>query len=63
MVAVYDARGAHVATLVNEVVGAGAHTVRWSGTDASGRNVGSGVYFARIAHGGAVRTEKLVLLK
>jgi hypothetical protein len=42
---------------------AGAHSVRWAGNDASGRIVSSGLYFARVEHGGVSRAEKLVLLK
>lgn len=62
-VSVYDPRGSLVTTIVNEVKAAGTYSARWSGTNVSGRVVSSGVYFARIEHGGAVQTNKLVLLK
>ncbi len=63
-VAIYDARGARVATLVNnEVLGAGAYRTEWNGRLDSGRPVASGIYFARIEQHGAVRTQKMVLLK
>jgi hypothetical protein len=58
-VRVYDARGAHVATLVDGGKAAGAFSVDWN----PGAAVSSGVYFARIQHNGAVRTKKMVLLK
>jgi hypothetical protein len=62
-VAVYDSRGSFVAALVEEESEAGVHQAQWAGTDASGHVVSSGVYFARIQHSGATRTQKLVLLK
>jgi flagellar hook assembly protein FlgD len=63
-VAVYDARGAHVATLVDKADRpAGAYTIEWSGRDDRGAMVSSGVYFARIGQAGAARTKKMVLLK
>jgi hypothetical protein len=62
-VAVYDVRGVHIATLVQRVHDAGAYRVEWNGRSAEGAAVGSGIYFARIDHGGAMRTKKMVLLK
>ncbi|HXV14735.1 MAG TPA: T9SS type A sorting domain-containing protein, partial [Candidatus Krumholzibacteria bacterium] len=63
VVTVYDARGMRIASLVDAERSAGAYTARWDGTDHAGSRVSSGVYFARIAHNGATRTQKLVLLK
>jgi hypothetical protein len=60
---VYDVRGRVVATLRDGDEAAGSHSVRWDGRDREGHAAASGVYFARIAHGGAARTQKLVLLK
>jgi flagellar hook assembly protein FlgD len=63
-VTIYDAGGARVATLVDQVVrGAGAYETRWNGRDEKGAAVGSGVYFARIVHAGGAMTRKMVLLK
>lgn len=62
-VAVYDARGLPVATLVDEAHEAGGYTVRWNGRDTAGNGVASGVYFSRISHTAGVRTYKMVLLK
>ncbi len=63
-VTIYDARGARVATLVNnEVREAGAYRQEWNGRGASGLAVPSGIYFARIVHNDAVRSKKMVLLK
>jgi hypothetical protein len=58
-VRVYDTRGAHVATLVAGEKAPGAYTADWN----PGAAISSGVYFARIEHGGSTRTKKMVLLK
>ena len=63
VLAVFDAKGARVATLRRERLSGGAHSVRWDGTDARGGRVASGVYFCRLEAGGDVLTRKLVLLK
>lgn len=63
-VAIYDVHGARVATLVdNQIREAGAYRAEWDGRSASGIDVPSGIYFARIEHAGATRTRKLVLMK
>lgn len=47
--ALYDARGRRVRTLVEESeLPAGQFTVRWDGRDQGGSSVASGVYFARL---------------
>jgi flagellar hook assembly protein FlgD len=63
VVAIYDARGARVATLNAGIQDAGTHRVEWNGTDDAGRGVGSGVYFYRLEGAGAVASKKMVLLK
>jgi hypothetical protein len=60
---VFDARGALVTTLASGAYPAGATDIRWNGTDARGRRVGSGVYFYRLVSGSEVLTRKMVLLK
>ena len=62
-VAIYDARGARVATLVDEEKAAGAYAEAWTGRDARGSPVTSGVYFARVSHPLGSRSYKIVLLK
>jgi len=60
-VSLHDLRGRRVATLLDEVVGAGSHTVHWSGRDDHGARVASGVYFVRVARAnGDVVAKKLV---
>ncbi|UCD63506.1 MAG: T9SS type A sorting domain-containing protein [Candidatus Zixiibacteriota bacterium] len=60
---VYNILGQRVATLVDEVMPAGQHTVSWNGTDDSGNMLGSGVYFYRFKAGDFTDTKKMVLLK
>ena len=55
---IYSATGQQVATLVDQPMSSGNHTVRWN---ASGMS--AGVYFARLRYDGQVRTTKMVLLK
>lgn len=46
---IHDGRGRLVKTLTSGVVGAGTHTVAWSGEDNGGKRVSSGVYFATLS--------------
>ncbi|MDH4038332.1 MAG: T9SS type A sorting domain-containing protein [Candidatus Krumholzibacteria bacterium] len=63
-VAVYDALGAYVTTLVDhEARTPGAYTSEWHGRNAEGAAVASGVYFARINHGGTTQSRKMLLIK
>jgi hypothetical protein len=62
-IGIYDARGAHVATLVNEEKEAGAYTKPWDGKGGNGATLSSGVYFARVTHPSGTRSYKTVLLK
>jgi len=61
--AVFDAGGRRVATLLNTELDPGPHEVDWDGTDDRGRPVASGVYFYRLTAGGAEQTKKMMLLK
>ena len=60
---VYDVSGRLVATLISGSLPAGAHVVTWDGTDAAGRSVSSGVYFARLCAGSKAAELKMTLLK
>jgi hypothetical protein len=62
-VAVYDANGRLVRTLVDETRGAGSHDVQWDGRDDAGVTVGSGVYFYRMTAGKHTESKKMVMLK
>jgi hypothetical protein len=60
---IYDASGRRVTTLVDSTLPAGRHAFGWSGTDAAGRRVPSGVYFYELTAGSDVETRKLVLVR
>jgi len=61
--AIYDANGRLVRTLVNEVRGYGSHEVTWDGRDDEGAPAGSGVYFYRLRAGKLAQSKKMVLSK
>ena len=61
---VFDARGAHIRTLVNESQHAGSQRVAWNGDDRRGATLASGVYFYRLTvNGRVIETRKMALLK
>lgn len=62
-VSIYDAKGAHISTIVDGHVAAGDQQVYWSGKDERGREVGSGVYFIRVYAAGFTQTRKAALLR
>ena len=62
-IAVYDARGRRVASLVNETQDGGRHVASWNGKDEAGRAVPSGVYFYRLEGAGAVPARRLLLIR
>lgn len=62
-VVIYDLQGRVVRRLVDEQLPAGSHSAVWMGTDDSGRQVASGVYFARLESASGSGLTKLVLVK
>ena len=60
---VYDSAGRYVATICDEVLGPGEHSVVWGGLDDESRLVGSGVYFVRVDAGAHQGTVRSVLLR
>jgi len=62
-VRVYDVAGRLVRDLASGRIDAGAHDVRWDGTDTHGVVVSSGVYLYRVSVGGETQHGKMVLLK
>jgi hypothetical protein len=63
VVQIYNVKGEKVRTLVNEQLDAGHHSVLWNGTDESGRNVASGIYFYKFKTDNFNKTKKMLLLK
>ncbi len=61
--AIYDARGRLVRTLVDGTLSGGRHSIIWNGTNESGGRVASGVYFYRIAADKKTATKKILLLR
>jgi PKD repeat protein len=63
-VQIYDILGRSVKILLDDNLNAGVNSVRWDGTDASGRHVGSGQYIYRIsAANGTNIVRRMMLLK
>jgi hypothetical protein len=60
---VYDVRGRHIATLVDEDQGAGMALVRWDGKAQDGRDLPPGVYLYALRVGSGTRTRRMVLLQ
>jgi len=61
---VFDVRGRRVATLIDQIMPAGDHTVTWDGRDVDGRVQPSGVFFCRLTvNGSPAGMQRLVLLR
>ncbi len=50
-------------TLVDESLPEGSHEAVWDGRDASGREVSSGTFLARLEFGGRVEMRRMSLLR
>ena len=61
--AIYDARGRRVRTLLANTIVSGPCESYWDGRDGEGRPVGTGVYFYQLRVGDLTRTRKLTLLR
>jgi len=61
--AVYDAAGRLVRTLLDGAAGAGPQAVTWDGRDEMGRRLASGVYNCELAAEGARTTQAMVMLE
>ena len=60
---VQDVAGRRIAVLADGFHRSGEFVKTWDGRDDHGREVGSGVYFARLQAGHFAATQKMVLLK
>ena len=59
----FDSAGRHVRTLLDGALPSGTHAVSWDGMDATGRNLASGVFFARAEVGGTIVSSRFTLVK
>ena len=55
--------GQRVKTIVSGGAYSGEHSLSWDGTNYSGKELPSGVYFAILGGGSMTETEKIILLK
>ncbi len=62
-ISVFDVRGRRVSTLVDESRDQGNYFVRWEGVDEQGRQVPSGLYYARMEFGAEVQTRTMTLVR
>jgi hypothetical protein len=60
---VYNVKGQLVKTLLNGKADFGRNSLVWNGTDNSGANVSSGLYFYRLSTDGKTETRKMMLMK
>jgi hypothetical protein len=58
---IFDLQGRRLRTLVDRVLPRGATVLAWDGRDASGLRAPRGIYFARLATTGRVRSVRLLL--
>ena len=63
IVKIYDALGREIVTLLNRELLPGKHRVSWTGEDAAGRRVSSGIYIYRVEAGEFQATGKMVLMQ
>ncbi|OQY29974.1 MAG: hypothetical protein B6244_01565 [Candidatus Cloacimonetes bacterium 4572_55] len=62
-VAIYNATGQHVRSLVNKQQTSGDYEVSWNGTNDSGEIVSGGVYFYTVKAGDHIQSRQMVLLR
>lgn len=60
---VFDILGREIISLVDGALPAGAHQFIWDGTDASGQNAASGIYFYALTTDEGKETRKMLLIR
>ncbi len=60
---VYNVNGQVVATLVDANQAQGRYSVKWTGQDASGSDVSSGIYFVKMVAGNFSQLHKMMLIR
>ncbi len=63
IIEIYNIKGQKVKSLLNDNLQAGKHSLVWNGTNESGRNVASGIYFTKIKTTHGSKTIKMILMK
>lgn len=61
--AIYDAGGRLISTLIEGAEKSGVHEIRWDGRDQGGREVASGIYFAKLQADGLVLTRQFTVVR
>jgi hypothetical protein len=61
--AIFNVLSQKIRTLINSSLPAGKHTIRWDGTDETGRSVPAGIYIYRLEAGDWVHERKLLKLR
>ena len=62
-ITIYNVLGQEVVVLLNKEKEYGYHVISWNGNDEYGKQVASGVYFARLTTESFTQTKKMLLLK
>ena len=62
-ITIYNVLGQEVVVLLNKKKEYGYHVISWDGNDEYGKQVASGVYFARLTTESFTQTKKMLLLK
>jgi choice-of-anchor B domain-containing protein len=63
-ISIFDISGRRVVTLLRgDRVAAGAHRVSWDGRDSDGRNVATGIYFAKLVTQDGAMSRKVTLMR
>ena len=60
---IYDTMGRRIAVLVDRMLSAGSHSVRWDAANDAGFPVASGVYSIRLEGMGVADSRRIMLLK
>jgi len=60
---IFDITGRKVATLINQKLASGPHSVIWNGRDGTDRELSTGIYLYRLSTGEYSDTKKMLLLK
>ena len=60
---IYNVLGEHVATLVNQDMSTGDHSINWNAQDKNGHQVASGFYIYQIKTGKFTKSHKMLLLR